>query len=242
MSAEQRVTQPRLIKSFSHRDAARRGEVRLPASLAVVLAAVSHALLPNSLLVEPRWLLSSVEIALLVPLVAINPTRMTNETRWSRNMGLLLTGVVIVTNLIALSFLLRNLATAHITNGRELLLAALQVWLTNIVAFALVFWDLDRGGAVARLPASDVPARRADFLFPQDSEPVAKMALGTDGDASWIPVFVDYLFVSITNSTAFSPTDTMPLTSRAKLLMSLQALAAMITSLLVIARAVNVLK
>ena len=126
-------------------------------------------------------------------------------------------------------------------SGRELLLAALQVWLTNMIAFALVYWELDRGGAVARLPSSDLPEGRADFVFPQDDPVTAELALGV-ADERWIPVFIDYLYMSITNSTAFSPTDTLPLTTRAKALMSFESLAAMITTLLAIARAVNILK
>jgi uncharacterized membrane protein len=220
--------------ALSHRSAARHGEVRLPASVAVVVAAASHAALPSQLLVEPRWVIPAVEIALLLPLIAINPTRITRETQWSRVVGLVLVGIVIAANLVSLGYLLHELTASHVSNGRELLLAALQVWLTNIVAFALVYWELDRGGAVARLPSSDKPQQRKDFLYPQDDPKVA-------GASEWIPTFVDYLFVSITNSTAFSPTDTLPLTTRAKALMSVQAVVAMVTSLLVIARAVNVL-
>ncbi len=227
---------PRLLEGFTHRAAERHGEVRLPASAAVVLAALGQALLPDALLVVPRWVLPVIEIALLVPLVAINPNRLTTETRWSRIVSLALTALIIVTNLVALGFLLHDLVGSTSGNGRQLLLGALEVWLTNMIAFALVFWDLDRGGAGARLPSSAVPSGRADFRFPQDSD------ASTDEAPPWMPVFLDYLFLSITNSTAFSPTDTLPLTSRAKLLMSVQALTAMITSLLVVARAVNILK
>jgi uncharacterized membrane protein len=134
--------------------------------------------------------------------------------------------------------LIRDLTSTQSVAGRSLLLAALQVWLTNMVAFALVYWELDRGGAVARLPSSGVEARKADFLFPQDDPATAR--LETDGQ--WIPEFVDYLYLSITNSTAFSPTDTLPLSRRAKALMSVQAIAALVVSLLVVARAVNVLR
>jgi uncharacterized membrane protein len=220
-------------RALSHRSAAGHGEVRLPASIAVVVAAALHALLPSALLIEPRWVIPAVEIALLVPLIAVNPLRLTRETSRSRIVGLVLVGVIIMTNLVSLGYLMHELTALHVSNGRELLLAALQVWLTNIVAFALVFWELDRGGAVARLPSSGTPLRRADFLFPQDDPDVA--------EPEWFPLFVDYLYVSITNSTAFSPTDTLPLTTRAKALMSLQAITALVTSLLVIARAVNVL-
>jgi hypothetical protein len=101
-----------------------------------------------------------------------------------------------------------------------------------------VFWEIDRGGAVARLPSSSVPAKRHDFLFPQDDPDVARRAFGVE---TWMPVFVDYLYVSLTNSVAFSPTDTLPLTTRAKVLMGLESVAALVTSLLVIARAVNIL-
>ncbi len=226
---------------LSHHAAARHGEVRLPASIAVLVAAGLHLTLPSSLLVEPRWIIPVVELALLVPLVTVNPTRLTTETRWSRVVGLVLVGVIIAANLVSLGYLMHELTALHVTNGRELLLAALQVWVTNIVAFALVYWELDRGGAVARLPSSTVPRQRIDLLFPQDDPDVLARVQGAGERAEWIPTFIDYLFVSVTNSTAFSPTDTMPLTTRAKVLMSVQALAALVTSLLVIARAVNVL-
>lgn len=220
--------------------AVRRGEVRLIPALAVVAAAAIYAALPHRLLFGPRWVIPVVEAALLVSVVVVNPRRLTTETRWSRLASLALAAVLIVMNLVSLGFLIRDLTATHPTPGRELLVAALQVWVTNMIAFALLFWDLDAGGAVARLPGSTVPTKRHDFWFPQDDPATARLALGTDG--AWMPVFVDYLYLSITNSVAFSPTDTLPLTSRAKLLMAAQSLAAMVTSLLVIARAVNVLR
>jgi hypothetical protein len=226
---------------LSHRAAARHGEVRWPASIAIVLAAASHAVLPTSLLLLPRWLIPAIELVLLAPLILVNPRRLTRETRLSRMASLALATVIIVANTVALGFLINELTTDHGVSGRELLLAALQVWLTNMIAFALVFWELDRGGAVARLPSSDLPEGRADFVFPQDDPVTAKLAVGV-ADERWIPVFTDYLYTSITNSTAFSPTDTLPLSTRAKALMSFESLAAMITTLLAIARAVNILK
>jgi hypothetical protein len=225
---------------FSRHVAARRGEVRLPASLAVLVAGTLHALLPTRVLFEPRWLIPVLEALLLVALTFVNPNRMTTETRVSRVAGIILVSIIIITNTISLIHVLDLLIAAHPQDGRDLLLAAGQVWVTNMIAFALVFWELDRGGAVARGPSSDVQRRRADFLFPQDDERVARIATGS-GEELWIPVFVDYLYLSITNSTAFSPTDTMPLTARAKLLMTFEAIAAMVTSLLVVARAVNIL-
>lgn len=228
----------RITNRFSHRTAARHGEVRLPASLAVAAAGAMYALMPHDLLFGPRWLIPSIELVLLVTLIVINPTRLTTETRLSRMASLALVTVIIVTNTVSLVFLLRDLTSTQPTTGRDLLVAALQVWVTNMIAFGLVYWELDRGGAIARLPSSSVPAKRHDFLFPQDDPDIARHALGVD---VWMPMFVDYLYVSMTNSIAFSPTDAMPLTTRAKVLMGFESIAALVTSLLVIARAVNVL-
>ena len=227
-----------LTDRFSHRAAARHGEVRLPASLAVAAAAAMYALMPHDLLFGPRWLIPSVEVVLLATLVVINPTRLTTETKVSRIASLALVTVIIVTNTVSLVLLMRDLTSTQPTTGRHLLVAALQVWVTNMIAYGLMFWELDRGGAVARLPSSDVPERPHDFLFPQDDPAVARRALGVE---VWMPVFVDYLYVSMTNSIAFSPTDALPLTSRAKVLMGVESVAALVTSLLVIARAVNIL-
>jgi hypothetical protein len=226
---------------LSHRMAARHGEVRWPASIAIALAAASHALLPSELLFLPRWLIPAVEGVLLVSLIVVNPHRLTRETSVSRLLSLVLSGLIIVANSIALGFLINQLTSSNSVGGRELLLSALQVLLTNMIAFALVYWELDRGGAVARLPSSPVDERRADFTFPQDDPATAALALGVPGER-WIPVFTDYLYLAITNSTAFSPTDTLPLSTRAKALMAVQSLAAIVTTLLAIARAVNILK
>ena len=213
-------------------------EVRLPAASAVLVAIALYLLLPNELLIGPRWVIPAIEALLLLPLVVINPRRFTRETRWSRLISVTLTIVLIGANLTSLGMLLHALTERHSTaQARQLLVAALQIWLTNIIAFGIVFWELDRGGAVARNDRSRVREQPPDFRFPQDED-----ADTADGSHRWIPTFVDYLYVSVTNSTAFSPTDTMPLTVRAKLLMSVQAMAALVTSLLVIARAVNTLQ
>jgi uncharacterized membrane protein len=224
--------------AVERRTAARHGEVRWPAVAAIIVGGVLHTALPQGLLLQPRWLAPSVEAVLLVSLIAVNPVRLTTETQWSRIASLALVTVIIVANLVSLTLLIRDLTSSQSVGGRGLLLAAFQVWLTNMIAFALVFWELDRGGAVARLPSSGVDTRKADFLFPQDDPNVARM----ETDGQWIPEFVDYLFLSVTNSTAFSPTDTLPLSRRAKVLMSVEAITALTISLLVVARAVNVLR
>jgi len=222
-------------------DAARRGEPRLPASVATLLAAALYALLPGTLIVGPRFVIPSLEIVLLAVLIAINPVRMSRTTRWSRQISLALIGLIAITNLIALIVLLRELASVSSGQSVILLLAAGQIWLTNVIVFGLAYWELDRGGPVTRTHAkrSDLP--RADFRFSQDEnlQTVTEVKIGSSDIADWVPSFVDYLYVSLTNSSAFSPTDTMPLSSRVKVLMGLQATAALVTSVLVIAKGVG---
>jgi hypothetical protein len=225
----------------SRRD--KRGEARLPPTIAIVVAIVLYALLPESLLIKPRLLVPVIEAVLLVAVVATNPRRITKQTRVSRLVSLALAGLVVVTNLVSLGLLIHDLVAKTDAKGSALLLAALQVWGTNVIAFALTYWELDRGGPVSRSqsPRSKLPL--ADFRWSQDEndDAVEEVAAGSSKKADWIPTFVDYLYLSTTNSSAFSPTDTMPLTSRAKMLMGTQATAALLTSLLVIARAVSAL-
>lgn len=215
-------------------------EKRLPPALAVVVAAVVYALLPESLLFGPRLLIPVAEVALLLAVIFTNPRRLVARSRWSRRISIALAAVVIVTNLVALAMLIATLAEPS-TSGTSLLIAAMQVWVTNVIGFALLFWELDRGGPVARrrLERADLPP--ADWRFSQDEnhDAVVEVASGSSISSGWIPTFIDYLYLSLTNSSAFSPTDTMPLTSRAKMLMGIAATAALMTSLLVIARAVG---
>ncbi|MFI7387717.1 hypothetical protein [Streptomyces sp. NPDC049813] len=221
----------------------RRGEARLPAAVATVTAIALYLFLPQRLLIAPRYVVPALELVLLIPLVAINPRRLTRQTRTFRALSLTLVAVIAASNLFALGLLIHALVFAGVQDGRSLLAAAFQVWLTNIIVFGLAYWELDRGGPVSRtqLPRAQLPL--ADFRFSQDEndDAVQEVSEGASGASDWVPTLVDYLYVSVTNSTAFSPTDTMPLSPRAKLLMSVQSVSALLTSLLVIARAVSVL-
>ncbi|WP_410575144.1 hypothetical protein [Amycolatopsis sp. cmx-4-61] len=222
----------------------RRGEARLPAVVATLVAIALYLALPEQLLLAPRFVVPALEVLLLVPLVAINPRRVTRQTRLSRVLSLSLVAVIGVTNLGALVLLIHDLVGGAADSGRALLLGALQVWLTNVIAFGLAYWELDRGGPVKRTQAGRADLPPADFRFSQDetADNVVEVAEGSSIKSDWVPTLLDYLYVSVTNSTAFSPTDTMPLSSRAKVLMAVQSVAALLTSLLVIARAVSVLK
>ncbi|MET8290145.1 MULTISPECIES: hypothetical protein [Streptomyces] len=221
----------------------RRGEARLPGVVATLIAITLYVALPQQLLVAPRYVLPALELLLLVPLIAVNPKRLTRQTKAIRFFSLALVLVIAASNLTALGILIHELIHADVKDGRSLLVAALQVWLTNIIAFGLAYWELDRGGPVARTQAPRGELPLADFRFSQDEndDAVEEVADGASGTSDWVPTLVDYLYISVTNSTAFSPTDTMPLSTRAKLLMSVESVAALLTSLLVIARAVSVL-
>jgi hypothetical protein len=222
----------------------RRGEARLPAAVATAVAIAIYGLLPGRLLLGPRLVIPVLEAVLLASLVAINPRRMTRETRWSRAISLGLVAVIALANLTALGMLIHDLVNADVRDGRPLLLGAGQIWLTNIIVFGLTFWELDRGGPVARTQTDRSALPPADFRFSQDEDhdTVGEVARGSSRASGWVPTFIDYLYVSTTNSTAFSPTDTMPLSSRAKLLMATESIAALLTSILVIARGVSILQ
>lgn len=216
------------------------GENRLPPAAAVVVAALVYGVLPESLLVAPRFVIPAIELLLLGALLVTNPRRMVRQTRWSRAASIALACIVIVTNLVALGMLVATL-TSSTTNGTQLLLGGMQVWVTNVIGFGLLFWEVDRGGPVARHTLRRERLPPADWRFSQDEnqDTVREVALGSSHHSDWRPRFIDYLYVSLTNSSAFSPTDTMPLTGRAKTLMGLEASAALLISLLVVARAIG---
>jgi hypothetical protein len=214
---------------------------------AIVVTAALNAFLINKLSAVPWWLGSTVELALLVPLsVATAWTHVrirgaTSEHHWAsirRHMlwihwaALFLTAVITIINFEALHGVLHALLYgAKGATGQTLLIDALNIWFTNVVVFALWFWNLDGGGPATRPVKVQIDQ---DFLFPQ-------MMANFPCYKNWSPGFLDYLFVSFTNATAFSPTDTMPMSVRSKLLFMVEAFASLLTVGLVAARAVNIL-
>lgn len=220
------------------------GETRLPAAVAVVVAGALYALLPSGLVLGPRFVVPALELLLFVPLVAANPRRMTRQNVALRRLAIGLVLLIAATNAAALALLVHALVGGQATQGPALLLAAGQVWATNILMFALAYWEIDRGGPVRRSQAGRRELPPADFRFPQDEDhdAIAEVAARSSGTSGWTPGFVDYLYCSITNSSAFSPTDTMPLSVRAKMLMATESVSALILSVLVIAKGVSLLK
>jgi hypothetical protein len=200
--------------------------------LVVACAIALQLSLSDQVTIGPTWLLPSLEGALLIGLVIVSPHPNVRHSPLRRHVAIAMVGLVSAANMVSLillcHYLLHGTAKA---NGHELILSGIVLWVTNVLLFGLWYWEVDRGGPVARACGQyDHP----DFLFPQMTDP--KWA-----PDDWRPRLIDYLYVSLTNATAFSPTDTMPLTPTAKWLMSGQALASLVTVGLVVARAVNIL-
>ena len=179
------------------------------------------------------WLISiGPETALLAPLAWTRSRQQLEQLGHRRTVALSLLGVISLTNALLLIALIGSLVQGDEKSGAQLLLKAVTVWGTNVIAFGLWYWGFDRGGPVRRLQP-DLPP--PDFQFPQLENP----QLAQPG---WRPHLVDYLYVSFTNSIAFSPTDAMPLTRWAKLLMLAESAISSMTVLLVAARAVNIFR
>jgi uncharacterized membrane protein len=220
-----------------------RAEHRWPAAIALITALTLYALLPSSFFPAGRYVVVVIGLVLLVPVLIVNPVRLHRETPWSRRLSIIQTLVLLVANHVALVQLIIQLVSGGKDEGPTLLLAALQVWTTNVIAYALLYWEIDRGGPVARTHNARKDLQPADFRFPQDEDhdAIDEVAVRSSGKLNWTASFVDYLYFSASNSMAFSPTDSMPLSHRAKLLMLVESFAGFVILALVIARAVSLL-
>ncbi len=209
------------------------GERRLPVATAVLVAILLQLVLPNDLVIHPSWLLPALEGALLVGLIAANPRRITRTSRTLTTASVMMIALISLANAWSSGELIRGLVNGtEGENAGALLARGASIYITNIIVFSLWYWEWDRGGPVARARGI---RPYPDFLFPQ-------MSLPSLAPPEWEPTYTDYLYVSFTNATAFSPTDTMPLSHWAKMLMLLQSAIALTTVALVVARAVNILK
>ena len=190
-----------------------------------------YVTLPSTFLPLVRYSVVGIGLVLLIPLVVLNPVRFRRETTWSRRLSVTQTVLLLVANLVALVQLIDQLVNPGTLAGQHLLLSAVQVWVTNVIAFALVYWEIDRGGPVSRSQTGEPGARRTDLRFPQDDSPAVP---------GWRPDFLDYLVTSLWTSTAFSPTEAMPMSHRAKIVMALESVAGIVLFALVIGRSVNI--
>ena len=212
------------------RDRIERGDPFWPAQVAVALAIVLYLSLSDKITIGPTWLVPAVEGALVVSLFGLARGRATSHSPRRRQFALGVVALVTITNFVSLALLVHYLVGGGQAGGERLILSGVVIWVTNVLLFAVWFWEMDGGGPVARF-LGESPMQ--DFLFPQDG-------LGGAFER-WRPGFHDYLYLSLTNATAFSPTDTMPLTLTAKAVMAFQSVSALATLGLVIARAVNIL-
>jgi len=211
-----------------------RGEARWQVALAVAVAVALQYRLPGRLvLVHPFWVLPTLQVLLLIALVMANPHRINTESRAIRLLSLTLAALLSLANAWSVTRLVVGLV--HGTEGSNpgsLLITGGIIWLINVIVFALWYWEFDRGGPVARANADRM---YPDFQFVQMTSPGL-------APPDWEPAFADYLYLSFTNATAFSPTDTLPLSRWAKLGMTIQAAVSIVTIALVVARAVNILR
>jgi hypothetical protein len=201
-------------------------------ALAVITAVLLTGWLPSGVRPESRWFLGVIGLVLLV-LIAADPGRIDRSTRPVRLLSRLLLGLLALSAIISTALLVHVLVVGgELTNSAtRLLLTGGAVWFSNNIVFALLYWEVDGGGSVARaLGHPEYP----DLAFPQHMSP----DLAPPG---WRPLFIDYLYLGMTNSLAFSPTDVMPLVPWAKIAMALQSLISLAILGLVVARAVNIL-
>ncbi len=202
-----------------------------PAQLTLLAAIGVQFALPARLTVGPRWLIPGLEGALLVGLSLATPRQLEHEHRARRRVAIMLTALVSAANVYSLFALTHFLLHHNVSSGRQLIGSGVLIWLTNFLIFALWYWEMDRGGPGVRAAGHDGPP---DFLYPQMNDDRIQ-------PPNWRPRFIDYLYVSLTNATAFSPTDTMPLTPMAKSVMGVQSLVSVVTVGLIVSRAVNIL-
>lgn len=210
-------------------------ERRWPATLAVLGVLALQLVLPPQVSPGPRFLVPGLELGMLVPIVVVNPLHLTRETVGLRRLGLIIVAALAAVNVAHLARLVVLLTSGARQDPKVLVEATLLIWTTNVVVAALALWETDRGGPFARDPRHRPAIDRPDLLFPQ--------LTGIPGwkPDSWRPSFVDYLFVAFTAATTFGPADTLPLTTRSKLLIGGTASVSLVTVGLVAARAVNVL-
>ncbi len=200
--------------------------------MAVVIIIAGQTWVAASLSLRPVWLLPTIAGILLVASVAVYIPSRTEPSRALRVFSLSLVGVLVIADMVSLVLLVRGVFVGSRLSPSGLLLAGAALWVVNVAVFALMYWELDGGGPEARADGcQDYP----DLVFPQQQEDQQGLA-----PADWKPTFPDYLFVSLTSATAFSPTDAMPYSKRAKLVMGIESTFSFVVAAMLVARAINI--
>jgi uncharacterized membrane protein len=210
------------------------GEARWQVAVCTAIAIGLQVAVPGRLAVlRPVWILPTLQAVLFIAIAVANPGRINRESAALRTLGLSLAALISFGNAWSVVSLAVGLVRG--TEGGDagpLLVTGGVIWLTNVIVFALWYWEFDRGGPAARaLGVRQYP----DFMFPQMSSPDL-------APPDWEPAYADYLYLAFTNASAFSPTDVMPLSRWAKLAMTIQSVISIVTVALIVARAVNILK
>jgi len=205
----------------------RDGTVRVTSIILVVLViVVVQLLLPESVTLGPLWLIPLIELS-GIPIVLMMRGRDGEDGPRTRRVMHVYLALLVAACVMNALLLLVSMLRGDDTNGVYLLLAGFGVLAINVLSFGLVYWWLDSGGPARRLSSTPGPP---DFLFPQQATPT-----------SWRPSLIDYLFTAYTNIIAFSPTDTMPLTHRVKILFTVQSATALLTIVVTLSRAINLI-
>lgn len=218
-------------------------EHRLPATIATLCAIA--LLWFSSETVQPNWVRIPVAVAasaMLLVLLAFNPARLGSQSPWRHGLSIALAAFLGSANIYALVSVVVIVLTTTPDDGRQVLLAATQIWVVNVVAFALLFWEIDRGGPVMRHRGTEDAQYRPDFVFPQDEidrNITRAPDKGTGG--RWQPRFVDYLYESATQAMTFGPGVAKALRPRTKLLILVETSAAFVLLGVLIAIAVGLL-
>ncbi len=218
-------------------------EPRWHASIGILIALALYVTLPQKVTIGPFWLFPLLVLGLLIPLSLASPYRR-NETDVQRAASVALIAVVNLFNIFSVALLVVQLIHPsphhHVQSGRDLLLAGIQIWATNILVFGLWYWELDSGGPEARANARDASKFvNPDFQFPQMMGGAQAPAMCVQ--SGWKPLFADYVFLAFNTATALSPADTMPLTRLAKMLMMTESAISFATIAVIISRSINIL-
>ncbi|MCC4248933.1 DUF1345 domain-containing protein [Microbacterium testaceum] len=219
-----------------------RPEHRWPVLIFLALGTLLYAVLPSDVSGALRYVVVAASVLCAIPMLIAHPTHLDRDSRVGRAFALAFVAVLLAANQVAFVLLVGQLLNGQ-GNGAVTLLGAAQVWAINVIGYGAIYWEMDRGGPVARRRDPRDQLQPADFQFPQDSDgdAVSEVKRRSSSTADWAPGYIDYLYFSASNAMAFSPTDVMPLSVRAKLFMMVQAITGFVLLALVIARSVNIL-
>lgn len=208
-------------------------ESRWPPALAILAVLVMLTVLPGHIHVLPVWVVRLFALSVLGSMLAVGLT--TGNTLWlsiERTIIIVIAGTYVANTIVELADLI-GVVTLHpsVANAFSLLSSSVAIWVANVLTFSLLYWEIDRGGPYARASKSSA---KPDWVFPQPATP-------EDLPPDWRPLFLDYLYLGYNTATAFSPTDALPLTHRAKMLMMIESTISLLTMVIVLSRAINII-